>query len=341
MSDNPTNALGHQAPARDEAMKVRIGIGISEWPLSSLTPDSVLELIDRCEALDIDSIWVSDTLVTDENILEPITFMAFMAARMKNMMFGTSVLVVSTRNPVILAKELATLDLLSGGRLLPAVGLGPAESRDFHATGVRKEDKGKRADEAIQLMKRLWTEDHVTFAGEFYSVEDVTITPKPYQKGGPPIWIGGLSDAALRRVGRLGDGWLVSTITPDEVRRGIESIRRYTSEFGREVPEDHYGVYLQFRFADDPDEGLEAALPYLFSRRKLPFPEFTAIGPPEFIRSRVKEYIHAGATKFVMSPACSGDVWYQQVELLAQEVIAPLQTPFSVEERQKRAAISC
>ena len=340
MSNNTVNTTDHQMHANDEHMKVRIGIGIAEWPLPSLTPNSVLELIDRCEALDIDSIWVSDTLVTDENILEPITFMAFMASRMKNMMFGTSVLVISTRNPVILAKELATLDLLSGGRLLPAVGLGPAESRDFAATGIRKEDKGKRADEAIQLMRRLWTADHVTFTGEFYSVEDVTITPKPYQKGGPPIWIGGLSDAALRRVGRLGDGWLVSTITPDEVARGIESIRHYATEAGREVPEDHYGVYLQYRFADDPGEGLKAALPYLFSRRKLPFPEFTAIGPPDFIRSRVKEYMDAGATKFVMSPACSGDVWYQQVELLAQEVIAPLQTRFSIEERQKRATIS-
>ena len=126
------------------------------------------------------------------------------------MKFGTSTLVLSTRNPVILAKELATLDFISQGRFFPAVGLGSDDAKDFAAVGVSKKERAQRSDESIVLMRRLWTEEHVSFNGKFFSIEDVTITPRPWQKGGPPIWIGGRSQAALRRTGRLGDGWLVS-----------------------------------------------------------------------------------------------------------------------------------
>ena len=136
----------------DEPMKVRIGIGLGAWPFGTVRPGDVLDFIDRCEALDIDSIWLSDRIVSDYDHLEAVTFMDFMAARMENMMLGTSVLALPARNPVVLAKELATLDVLSGGRLLPAVGLGPADSADFQATGVRREERGRRTDEAIRLM---------------------------------------------------------------------------------------------------------------------------------------------------------------------------------------------
>ncbi|MFQ5933529.1 MAG: TIGR03619 family F420-dependent LLM class oxidoreductase [Dehalococcoidia bacterium] len=321
-------------------LKVRIGIGMGAWPFPTIDPAQVLDMIERWEALDIDSLWLSDHIAADDNTLDPITFMAFVASRMMNMMIGTSVLVLPARNPVILAKELATLDLLSGGRLLPAVGLGPAESRDFEAAGVRKEERGRRTDEAILLMRRLWTEQRVTFRGEFYSVSDVTLTPKPYKPEGPPIWIGGRSEAALRRVGRLGDGWLVSGVTPGDVARGIEAIKGYASEAGRWVPEDHYGVYLPFLFSDNAEDGLRAAKPYIHSRKGVPDTEIAAVGPAEAVRARVREYIEVGATKFVMRPACVGDEWYRQIELLAREVIAPLQTPFSVEERRKRAPVS-
>ena len=161
-------------------------------------PPPSSDFIDRCEALDIDSIWLSDRVAGKDDLLEPITFMAFMASRMRNMMFGTSVLVLPVRQPVVLAKQLATLDLLSGGRLLPAVGIGPPTSSDFRATGIEQAGRGRRTDEAIRLMKRLWTEDSVTFEGEYYSIQDISVTPKPAQVGGPPIWIGGRSRARLQ-----------------------------------------------------------------------------------------------------------------------------------------------
>ncbi|MGZ9188158.1 MAG: LLM class flavin-dependent oxidoreductase, partial [Candidatus Binatia bacterium] len=194
-------------------MKVRIGIQLGQWPSRDIQPEAVLDLVDYFEALDVDSIWVSDRLISAALTLEPITFLSYIAGRLRKMKFGTSTLVLPTRNPVVLAKELATLDFLSQGRLFPAIGLGGEESKDLQAVGINKKERAGRTDEMIVLMRRLWTEENVTFAGKYFSVEDATVMPRPWQKNGPPIWIGGRSEAALRRTGRLGDGWLVSSVS--------------------------------------------------------------------------------------------------------------------------------
>lgn len=321
-------------------MKVRIGIGFGAWPFEDKRPQAILDFIDRCEALEIDSLWLSDRIVSRDVTLEPVTFMAYMASRLRNMKFGTSALVLPTRNPVILAKELATLDFLSRGRLLLVVGLGADDSKDFEAAGVRKEERGKRADEAIVLMRKLWTEDSVTFEGKFYSVSEMTLLPRPYQEKGPPIWVGGRSPAALRRAASLSDGWLTSTVTPPEMKKGIEAIRSYAAELRREVPEDHYGVVVPFCFAKDSQKALEIAKPSIrFRPDASPF-DYAALGTPEEVRRKLEAYIEAGATKFVMRLCAPAQQWYEQLELLAREVIHPLQTPFSEAERRERQGLS-
>src|SRR5512141_605997 len=117
-------------------MKVRIGIQLGQWPSREIHPDAVLDLIDYFEALDVDSIWVSDRLVSPALTLEPITFLSYIAGRLRKMKFGTSTLVLPTRNPIVLAKELAPLHFLSQGRLFPPPALGPQRSTDLHAVGV-------------------------------------------------------------------------------------------------------------------------------------------------------------------------------------------------------------
>jgi probable F420-dependent oxidoreductase len=317
-------------------MKVRIGISLGDGALDAASPDGVLEFIDDCERWDIDSVWVSDRIAAPRPTLDPIVFMAFLASRMRNMKFGTSALVLPTRHPVVLAKQLATLDFLCKGRLLLVVGLGGDDSRDFEATGIRKEERGKRADEAIVLMKKLWTEEQVNFEGQFYSVRDQTLLPRPYQKGGPPVWVGGRSKAAFRRAGRLADGWLVSSVTPSEVAAGIEAIRVHAAEVGRKVPDDHYGVLIPYVFAKDHGEALRIAGPSIRRRQDIPPVDYAALGSPEHIRSRIQDYVDAGATKFVMRPFGPKETHAEQVRLLAKEVIPPLQTPFSDAERAER-----
>jgi len=307
-------------------MKVRFGIQLGQWPSRDIQPEAVLDLIDYFEALDVDSIWVSDRLVSPALALEPITFLSYIAGRLRKMKFGTSTLVLPTRNPVVLAKELATLDFLSQGRLFPAIGLGGEGSKDLQAVAVDQKTRAGRTDEMIALMRRLWTEENVTFSGKHFSVEEVTIMPRPWQKKGPPIWIGGRSEAALRRTGRLGDGWLVSSVSASEVERGIRSIRAYASDAGRQVAEDHYGVLIPFYFAADAAKAAELGGGAIRPRADLPTAEFTAFGTPEQIRARVQSYIAAGATKFIMRPCGPFDGWREQVGILAREVIAPLQT---------------
>jgi probable F420-dependent oxidoreductase len=319
-------------------MKIRIGISLGDGTLDVASLDSVLEFIDNCESWDIDSVWMSDRIAAPRPTLDPVVFMAYLASRLRNMKFGTSALVLPTRHPVVLAKQLATLDLLCKGRLLLVVGLGGDDSKDFAATGVRKEERGKRADEAIVLMKKLWSEERVNFEGQFYSVRDLTLVPRPYQKGGPPVWVGGRSQAAFRRAGRLADGWLASSVTPSEVVAGIEAIRIHAAEVGREVPEDHYGVLVPYVFADDPEEALKIASPSIRRRLDIAPSDYSALGRPDQVRRRIQNYIDAGATKFVMHAAASGKSLRAQVEMLAKEVVAVLQTPFSAKERQERAA---
>jgi len=307
-------------------MKVRIGIQLGQWPSRDIQPEAVLDLIDYFEALDVDSIWVSDRLVSSALTLEPITFLSYIAGRLRKMKFGTSTLVLPTRNPVVLAKELATLDFLSQGRLFPAIGLGGEGSKDLQAVAVDQKTRAGRTDEMIVLMRRLWTEENVSFTGKYFSVEDVTIMPRPWQKKGPPIWIGGRSEAALRRTGRLGDGWLVSSVSASEVEQGIKSIRRYAADAGRRVEEDHYGVLIPFYFAEDVAKAAELGSSTIRPRADLPTAEFTAFGRPEQIRTKVQAYIAAGATKFIMRPCGPFDGWREQVGILAKEVIGPLQT---------------
>ncbi|HEX6801341.1 MAG TPA: LLM class flavin-dependent oxidoreductase [Candidatus Binatia bacterium] len=308
-------------------MKVRIGIQLGQWPSRDIQPEAVFDLVDYFEALDVDSIWLSDRLVSSALTLEPVTFLSFIAGRLKKMKFGTSTLVLPTRNPIVLAKELATLDFLSQGRLFPAIGLGGDESKDLPAVGINKKERAGRTDEMIVLMRRLWTEENVTFTGKYFSVEDATIMPRPWQKKGPPIWIGGRSEAALRRTGRLGDGWLVSSVSPAEVAAGIKSIRTYAADAGRQVEEDHYGVLIPFYFAEDSEKAFEVGGRSIRPRADLPTSDFTAFGTPAHIRSKVQSYIAAGATKFVMRPCGPFDGWREQVRILAREVIEPLQTP--------------
>lgn len=308
-------------------MNVRIGIALGQWPSKDIKPEAIFDLAEHFEKLGVDSLWMSDRLVSAALIFEPITFLSYIAGRLSKLKFGTSTLVLPTRNPVVLAKELATLDFLSHGRLFPAFGLGGDESRDLAAVGVSRKERAARADEMIVLMRRLWTEESVTFEGKFFSVKDITIMPRPSQTAGLPIWIGGRSQAAMRRTGRLGDGWLVSSVSPAEVDAGIKAIRVYAAEAGRQVPEDHYGVLIPFYFAVSADKAWEIAERSIRPRDDLPSSAFTALGSPGEVRAKVQSYIFAGATKFVMRPCGPFEGWREQTEILAREVIQPLQTP--------------
>ena len=269
-----------------------------------------------------DSIWLSDRIVSDRFSLEPMIALSMVAAYSDRMKFGTSVLALPLRNPVVLAKQIATLDYLSQGRFFPAVGLGQEEPEEYEACGVPKGDRAQRTDEAITLMRRLWEEDKVTHEGKFFTCHDVSITPKPFFQPSPPVWIGGRSPAAARRVGRVGDGWLVSSATPEEVSLGRDIVFDTAAQCQREIEEDHVGVLLGYYISDDYEQAATKA--HQFVTRHRPdahFTEFTAVGTTEQVGELIQRYIDAGASKFAVRPLCAGEESMEQLEIMGQEVL--------------------
>ncbi len=319
-------------------MKLRIGIGMGAWPFPERHASAFYDFVGLCDDIGVDSLWFSDRIIGSQAVLEPVVAMAALAAVSKRMKFGVSAITLAMRHPVVLAKELATLDFLSNGRTLLVAGLGQDDPAEYDAVGIPKAERARRTDEAIQAMRLLWSQERASFQGRHYRFADVSVTPKPVQQPGPPIWIGGHSDAALRRAGRLGDGWLPSAITVQEAAAGVEAVRRYAVEAGRQVPEDHYGVYLTCAIGDTHAQAEHIFLSTPVRRREDARPAaYCVYGSAEDIITRIQEYAAAGVTKFVLRPTCPPEIWVAQVERIAREVIHPLQTPFTQEELQERA----
>ena len=303
-------------------MSVKIGIGFGGWPFPHKDPDLLWEYVDACEELDIDSLWLSDRIVSEAMNVEPMIALSFIAARTQKLKFGTSVLALPLRNPTVLAKEVATLDFLSGGRSLPAVGLGTEEEREYEACGTRRSQRVGRTEEAIQIMRLLWSQDSVTYHGRYYTLNDVTVNPKPVQKELPPVWIGGRTEPALRRTARVGDGWLVSQATPDEVSDGVSKIKSWAVEYGNDIEDDHYGALFSFSIADSHEEARRQAEPYMLRRRTdVDYEAFSAFGSADDVADLIDRYIEGGATKFVARPACPPEKMMEQLELLGRDVV--------------------
>ena len=303
-------------------MSVRIGYMPGAFPARDEGVNFFRSLIRLGEERGYDSLWLSDRLVGERLALEPIVALSMVAAYSEKMKFGTSVLQLPIRNPVVLAKELATLDYLSNGRCLPAIGLGQENPLEYEACGVSQKDKGRRTDESIKVMRRLWQEDDVTHEGEFYSLHNVTINPKPVQTGGLPLWIGGRSRAAQQRVGRIGDGWLVSAATPQEIEDGVQVVFATASEFGREIEPDHIGALVTYNLASSREEAEEAAQAHVLRNRpEVHFTEYSALGTPDQVKDVLQSYIQAGAPKLVVRPACAPQETISQLDLFAREVL--------------------
>ena len=303
-------------------IKYRIGVMPGPWPHGADGAELFWRFVDTAEQSDIDSLWFSERLSSPLPVLEPMSAMAAVAARTRRLKFGPSVLVTPFRAPVMLARELAMIDYLSGGRMLPAVGIGVEQEREFKAAGVPFRERGRRTDEAIAIMRRCWADDEVTFAGEFWQLDRVTVLPKPVQQPFP-LWIGGNSEAAMRRTGRLGDGWIPSFIAPETFRIGVEKTQAFAAEAGREVPRDHFGTLVYYCLARDRETARTIALPFVPRGRvdDATLEACTAFGPAELLLERLDQYVAGGGSKFIVRPMCPPEQLLDQVARLDAEVV--------------------
>jgi probable F420-dependent oxidoreductase len=291
------------------------------WPADA-TAEYFWRFVDLCEQSAIDSVWLSERLSSPLPVPEPITAMAAVAARTTRLKFGPSVLITPFRSPVMAARELAMIDYLSSGRMLPAFGIGVEQEREFLAAGVPFKERGRRTDEAIAIMRRCWEEDEVTFDGEFWKLDRITVLPKPLQRPFP-LWIGGNSEAAMRRAGRFGDGWIPSFITPARLGDGVKRTQAFAAEAGREVPVDHFGVLFYYCLDDDAARAQAMAAPFVPRNRvdDATLAQCTAFGPPDLVRERLEQYVTAGASKFILRPMCASDRVLDQLARLGAEVV--------------------
>ena len=300
-------------------MKVRIGYGIGAAPGLFSDPGGLGRAIDALDRTGFDSVWFPERINSPQ--LDPIVAMAYVAGRVERLKFGPAVSVLPGRNPVVLAKALASLDVVSGGRCLPAVGLGIANTAEHQAFQVARSDRAPWVNEALPLMRRLWSGESVVHHGERFHIDGARVLPKPVQDPFD-VWLGGRAQSELRRCGRLGDGWLASFTTPADVGDGIEAVQSSAAEAGRAIDPEHFGVLIPY-VTDGPIP--ERTVELVRARRPGTEPADVVATSHARLGELIEEYISVGASKFVLFPAAEPPDWVTEIEQAAAAMLS-LQT---------------
>lgn len=281
-------------------------------------PVALRDVAQAAEALGYDAVWVSDHLVIPARIdspypyssdgtfrlgptapyLEPLAALAYLAGCTQRIRLGTHVLILPYRNPVVTAKVVTTLDVLSGGRVDLGIGVGWMRE-EFEALGhdyfVRR---GAVTDEQLRVLRSLWTEDLPSFEGEFYRFAPLGAHPHPVQRPHPPIWVGGHTRAAIRRAARLGDGWLPigarppADLPPEEIATGIATLHRAARQAGRDPAAIQVGFSTGVTLTDAPTGSGAARRPF--------------DGAPDEVAADIRRYQGAGVKRFVFGFGAAG-----------------------------------
>ena len=298
-------------------LKVRVGMGLGTR--TRLHGPEYGLVVDELERLGFDSLWLSERISGEAP--DPTVAMAYGAGRTTRLKFGMSVMVLPGRNPVVLAKELATLATMSGGRLLPAFGLGAVEPIEQQAFGVERTERAKIFNEALTVMRRCWTGETFDHHGDRYHYEGVRVQPVPKRMD---VWLGGIAPSELKRVGRLADGWLPSFITPADAASGRTVIEQVCRENDREIEEDHYGVLIPYTMGEIPPPLLAT----LAKRRPdLDDPSQLVAAGWEGLAALIRSFIDVGTSKFVILPVAEPGTVENWITHLgeAADMIAPLE----------------
>lgn len=300
-------------------MSIAVGVGLMEFPFREAA--HYWSWVDLCEAGGVDSLWQTDRIVSSEPILECMTTMAALAGRTRRIKFGVNVVSLALRDPVLVAKQCATIDVLSNGRLLPAFGIGSPRAPEWTALHLDTGTRGRRTDEGLQIIGRLWREDSVDFHGLHYRLSGASIAPKPVQAQ-LPMWIGGASPAAIRRTARYGTGWQAGPETPAQVRSIVAAIAAATAQEGREIEADHYGAGFPFYFGHAETPATQRAMEAYRRRTGNDPAHYFAVGDADTVLARIGDYVAAGISKFVLRPlGADADDVVRQTRRLIEDVV--------------------
>jgi probable F420-dependent oxidoreductase len=306
--------------------QIKVGVGFGLWRLGMPSADEIVRVAARAEEWGLDSFWLSDHLLAPSPELDVVATLAMLASHTTHMKLGPSVLLLNLRHPLMVAKAFASLDYLSNGRMVMAVGTG-ANVADYALCGVPAESRGKRLDEGIEVLRAVWKNPKASYHGRFFNFDDVSIEPRPAPRtnndsGTMDIWVGGRSDGALKRTARLADGFFASFQTPDEYATSMRKIHEYAVAYGRGDAHIESGLILLCRIAGSREKALDEMKPMLaaMGRGAEQFLERSVFGSPEDVIGRLSEYTQHGLDKFVLWPIAEPAAWPRQIELVGREI---------------------
>jgi probable F420-dependent oxidoreductase len=306
--------------------QIKVGVGFGLFRLGLPSPDTIVKVAEQAEDWGLDSFWLSDHLLAPSAELDVVATLALLASHTSKIKLGPSVFLLNLRHPLVAAKSFATLDYLSHGRIVMAVGTG-ANLADYAAVGLPTEGRGRRLDEGILILRKAWTEAQFSFHGKYFNFDNVTIEPRPARRtnnssGTTDLWVGGRSDAALKRTARLADGYFASFQTPDEFAANLATIRRYATEFGRADARIESGLILLCRLGPTRERAIAEMQPIVASlgRGAEAFAQRTLYGSPADIIEQLDRYIARGLDKFVLWPVAEPQAWAGQIELIGREI---------------------
>jgi probable F420-dependent oxidoreductase len=263
------------------------------------------------EALAIDSLWVGGHVSAPNGSPEAMVQLARLSALTERVRIGSAILLLPLYEPAIVAKQIADLDRMAGGRITLGIGVGGEYEEEFRACHVPIAERGKRTDEAIPLIRRLWSAEPVSHPGPFYPLENVRIHPAPAQAGGPPIVVAGRKEPAMRRAAVLGDGWMPYLYSPRAYAESVARIKAIAAEKGRDLSGFDWMLYLFTNVGDDVDASREELAGFLggtYSQDFRAFVDRVAVaGTPDQVAARVQEYVDAGARHIIFSTASRTD----------------------------------
>lgn len=295
------------------------------WMSSMDSAESVRETTLLADRIGLDSLWVGDHIAFAIPIMDPLLQLAQAAAISERLSFGTSVYLLPLRHPTAVAKQVATLDRLTSGRLFFGVGIGGEFPNEYAACGVPVKERGARLSEGIEVLRKLWSGDEVSHGGQFYPFEKVQMLPEPMQAGGPPIWCGGRSEAALKRAGRLADGYVSYVVTPDMFRSSLDIIEQSAEQAQRKASRFDTAHLLFFRIDDDFDTSWDIATEHLSERYasdfRKPAKKYCGLGRAEDIAETIQAFRDAGVRQFIMDPVSPPEQRHEQIERFAKEVL--------------------
>ena len=306
------------------------------------SPENLVMVARRSEELGLDSVWVTDHVVVPEahremfgtTVFDPLSVMAFLAAHTQRVKLGTAVLVIPYRNPIVVAKELATIDNLSGGRVVFGTGAGWARE-EFEALGVAYAERGPMTDEYLRVILELWTSEKPHFEGNYVNFDAVHAGPRPVQQPHPPLLIGGYGKRAIRRAVAIGQGWFPDGMSLPDLDQGIRFMRQTASEVGRDPGSLSValrtGMYLTSVGGAAPGKTSapwdQSAQPATEAER-LPFR-----GSVAQVVDDVREAERIGIDHLIFEPPVQrGDERFDMIEAFAQDVL-PAFRPAGVQAR--------